>query len=144
MKLKIKRIDHTLPLPEYKTQGAVAFDLYAREKAIISAHGWYRVPSNFIMEIPEGHALVISARSSLAKHFPGLFLANGIGLIDCDYRGPNDEIAVSLYNFSDTEHTIEKGTRLAQAFVVKTDRCEIEEIQEITSNDRGGFGSTGK
>lgn len=144
MQIKIKRIDTTLPLPEYKTSKAAAFDLYTRENITIPAGGWGKAPSNFIIQTPLGHALIISARSSLAKHYPGLFLANGIGLVDNDYCGPNDEILISLYNFSNQDITIERGARVAQAFVIKIDQMQIKEISEITENDRGGFGSTGK
>jgi len=31
MEVRIKRFDKGIPLPEYKTGGAAAFDLYARE-----------------------------------------------------------------------------------------------------------------
>ncbi len=143
MKLKIKRIDQSLPLPEYKTEGAAAFDLYTREDVTIPAQGWALAPSNIILEIPLGHSLVISARSSLAKNFPGLFIANGIGLIDSDYKGPNDEIKISLYNFSNKEITIKRGSRIANAFLVRYERYPLEEIKEVNNKNRGGFGSTG-
>ena len=143
MVIKIKRIDKNLPLPEYKTSGAAAFDLYARKDTTINAKGWGLVPSNIILEIPEGQGLIISARSSLAKNYPGLFPANGIGLIDSDFRGPNDEILISLYNFSDKKITINKEERVAQAFFVKFEKDKWEEIEEVENNNRGGFGSTG-
>ena len=141
--MKIKRIDKTLPLPAYKTQGSAAFDLYTREDLVIQAKSWALAPANIVMEIPEGQGLIISARSSLAKHYPGLILANGIGLIDSDYRGPNDEIKISLYNFTDQDIKISKGDRIAQAFLVKYQRYEWEEIEEVNNEDRSGFGSTG-
>ncbi len=143
MKIKIKRVDKSLPLPEYKTEGSAAFDLYTRETITIPAQGWGLAPSNIIMEIPHGQGLIISARSSLAKHYPGLILANGIGLIDSDYRGPNDEIKISLYNFTNNEVVIKKGDRIAQAFLVRYERYFWEEIKEVENQDRGGFGSTG-
>ncbi|PIZ52072.1 dUTP diphosphatase [Candidatus Woesearchaeota archaeon CG_4_10_14_0_2_um_filter_33_13] len=141
--MKIKRIDQTLPLPEYKTSGSAAFDLYSREEIVIPAKGWALAPSNIIMEIPHGQGLIISARSSLAKNYPGLILANGIGLIDSDYRGPKDEIKISLYNMTDKNITINRGDRIANAFLVKYERDMWNEIEEIENSDRGGFGSTG-
>lgn len=141
--MKIKRIDKSLPLPEYKTEGSIAFDLYSREEVIIPAQGWALVPSNFILEIPKGQGLIISARSSLAKHYPGLILANGIGLIDSDYCGPEDEIKISLYNFTNQEIKIKKGDRIAQAFLVKYQKYPFQEIEEMGNYNRGGFGSTG-
>ena len=143
MKINIKRIDKSLPLPEYKTEGAAAFDFYARETTTIPAKGWKLVPANFIIETPPEYVLVVSARSSLAKHYPGLFVANGVGLIDSDYSGPKDEIKISLYNFSDNDITINKGERVAQGRFEKFERAEWEEVEEMDNKDRGGFGSTG-
>jgi len=141
--IKIKRVDNNLPLPEYKTEGAAAFDLYTRETITIPAQGWGKAPSNVIMEIPTGMALMITARSSLAKNYPGLFLANGIGLIDSDYCGDEDEILISLYNFTNQDITINKGDRIAQAFLVKFMRDTWQEVSGMENKDRGGFGSTG-
>lgn len=143
MQIRIKRVDKTLPLPEYKTIGAAAFDFYTRETITIPAQGWARVPSNFIIEIPAEHALIISARSSLAKHYPGLFLANGIGLIDSDFCGPTDEILISMYNFTSKDITINKGERIAQGHFKRVERGEWEEVDVVERESRGGFGSTG-
>lgn len=141
--INIKRIDKTLPLPEYKTEGAVAFDLYTREDISVPANGWAKAPSNYIINTPDGHGLVISARSSLAKHYPGIILANGIGLVDSDYCGPEDEIKISLYNLTDENIHIKKGDRIAQAFFIKVDKFNWNEIDEIQTKSRGGFGSSG-
>lgn len=143
MDIRIKRIDKSLPLPEYKTKGAAGFDLYARNTMSVPPQGWALIPSNLIVKIPENHGLIISARSSLAKNYPGLFLANGIGLIDSDYCGPNDEILISLYNFTNNPITVKRGDRIAQAFVVHIPRYDMQEFEEITEESRGGFGSTG-
>lgn len=141
--MKIKRIDKSLPLPEYKTTGAAAFDLYAREETGIPSQGWAKVPSNIIIKIPPEHGLIISARSSLVKHYPGLILANGIGLIDSDYHDPEDEIMISFYNFSSRKITIKSGDRLAQAFIVKIPKCSLQETEISAKTSRSGFGSTG-
>ena len=141
--IKIKRVDTSLPLPEYKTEGAAAFDLYTRNDLTIPAQGWGKAPSNIVLEIPSGMALMITARSSLAKNYPGLFLANGIGLIDSDYCGNKDEILISLYNFTNQEIKINRGDRIAQAFLVKFMRDSWEEVAEMENKDRSGFGSTG-
>lgn len=143
MHIRIKRIDKTLPLPEYKTKGAAAFDFYTRETVTIAAQGWTKIPTNFIIETPTEHALIISARSSLAKNYPGLFLANGIGLIDSDFCGKEDEILISMYNFTNKDITINRGERIAQGHFKKIERGEWEEVEEMKNDDRGGFGTTG-
>ncbi len=144
MDVVVHRIDKTLPLPEYKTSGAAAFDLYARVETIISAKGWAKIPSNFIIEIPKGYVLIVSARSSLAKHYPGLFLANGVGLIDSDFCGSSDEILISVYNFLDTPIKVNRGDRVAQGRFEKVERAKWIETSSMDHNaERGGFGSTG-
>ena len=141
MKVKIIRIDKTLPLPEYQTEGSVAFDIYTREDAIIGARELKVLPSNLIIAVPKGYMLMLAARSSLAKK--GLRLGNSVGVIDEDYHGPKDEICVSLFNFTDQPVELKKGDRVAQGLVVPIQRVEWEEQEEIKKDSRGGFGSTG-
>lgn len=141
MKVKIKRIDTTLPLPKYETKGAVAFDVLARVETIIPPHKIGRVPTNIVVEIPEGYMLLLKDRSSTAKK-KGLLCT--IGFIDQDYCGDDDEIQLQFYNFQSTAVVIEKGERLGQAAFVRTDIAEWEEVTYMKHNKkRGGFGSTG-
>lgn len=60
MKVRIKRIDKSLPLPEYKTKGAVGFDFMARVSMTILPKGIARVPLNVALEPPEGTLIRIS------------------------------------------------------------------------------------
>ncbi len=143
MEIKIKRIDTSLPLPEYKTTGAVAFDLYSRLDEVIPGKTLKLVPANFIIGTPEGYMLMLTARSSLAKK-KGLMMGNGVGTIDQDYCGDTDELLLSLYNFTDTEVKIEKGERLAQGIFVKIEKGNWNEVQNMENENRGGFGTTGQ
>lgn len=142
MQITIKRIDKDLPLPQYHTSGAAAFDFYSRETLTIEAKTVARIPSNFIIATPTGYFLMVAARSSLASK-KGLMLANGIGIIDSDYCGENDEILISVYNFTDQPVVVERGERIAQGTFVKIEQGIWEEVEKMTSKDRGGFGSTG-
>ncbi len=142
MQIKIKRLDKSLPLPSYHTAGSAAFDFYARTEIKILPKEIARIPSNLIIGTPKGHVLTIAARSSLASK-KGLILANGIGTIDSDYCGPEDEILISVYNFSDKEVIVEKGERIAQGMFIKIEQGEFEDADEVASVSRGGFGSTG-
>ena len=101
MLVKIKRIDASIPAPKYHTNGSAAFDFCSRETLTIAPHGLMRIPTGLIIATPEGYVLVVSARSSLAIK-KGLMLANGIGLVDSDYCGPN-EILISVYNLTNQE-----------------------------------------
>lgn len=140
MQVKIKRIDKSLPLPEYQTSGAVAFDMLARETITIEPHAIGRVPTNLVIQIPEGFMLMIKDRSSTAKK-KGLLCT--LGFIDQDYCGDSDEILMQYYNFLDVPVTIEREERLAQGAFVKIDKPSWEEVEEMTEKTRGGFGSTG-
>jgi dUTP pyrophosphatase len=142
MTLKITRVDKTLPSPKYATAGSVAFDLYARVEIKISAKTVALIPSNLIIKTPRGYMLLITARSSTPLK-KGLMLANGIGVIDQDYCGENDEIHVQMYNFTNATVTIKKEERIAQAIIVKIAKAEFEEMPKARAQSRGGFGSTG-
>ena len=141
MKLRLVRIDKTLPLPEYQTPGSVAFDLYTRIDAVILPREKMVLPTNFVIEVPAGYALILAARSGLFKK--GLVMRNGIGVIDQDYHGPDDEIHLVIYNFTDAPVEVKRGDRLAQALIVPTLKAEFEEVESIKEESRGGFGSTG-
>ncbi|KKW42914.1 MAG: Deoxyuridine 5'-triphosphate nucleotidohydrolase Dut [Candidatus Magasanikbacteria bacterium GW2011_GWA2_56_11] len=142
MQVKIKRFDPSLPLPDYQTPGAAAFDIYSRIPATIKAGETAFLPTNLIIATPPGYMLMISARSSSAKK-KGLTMRNGIGIIDQDYCGNADEIHLLAYNFTDHEVTIERGERLAQGIFVKIDRADWLETETMSAESRGGFGSTG-
>lgn len=142
MKVKIKKIDKSLPLPQYHTAGSVAFDFYASEETVIPPKQLVKIPTGLVIASPPGYGLIISGRSSLA-YKKGLMLSNGIGVVDTDYCGKEDKIYISVYNFSDQQAVIEKGERIAQGMFIKIDKAEWEEIDKVNENSRGGWGSTG-
>lgn len=142
MKIPIKRFDTSLPLPEYKTDGAAAFDLYAREETRIPARSVVLVPLNIALQLPANHWALLCARSSLHKR--GLMMANGIGVGDYDYRGDNDEYRAALYNFTDAEVVVERGERIVQMIIMQREKAEFVEQVQFEEKSRGGFGSTGR
>ncbi len=142
MKVKIKRIDGDLPLPVYETDGSVGFDILARTDSWIAPKEIGMIPSNLIVEVPEGHMLVVASRSSTPGK-KGLLPPHGFGIIDHDYCGPEDEIKVLVYNFTEKAVVIKRGEKIAQGVFVKIDKFEWEEVEKIDKESRGGFGSTG-
>lgn len=142
MKVKIKRIDKSLPLPVYETGGSVGFDIVARENVVIPPKEISMIPSNLIVEVPEKYMLVVASRSSTPGK-KGLTPPHGFGIIDHDYCGPEDEIKVLVYNFNENEVMIERGEKIAQGVFVRIDKFEWEEVDELSGRSRGGFGSTG-
>ncbi len=142
MQVKIKRIDKSLPLPEYQTPGSVAFDFYSRIDAVIPPRGAMLLPTNFIFETPAGFMLSIVPRSSLFKK-KGLKMPNSVGVIDQDYCGEKDECGLYMENATDHDVEIKKGERLCQGIFIKIDKAEWNEVDQITDKNRGGWGSTG-
>ena len=142
MDVRIKRIDPTLPLPRYATDGAVAFDLHARIRVTIPPQQTGRVPCNVVIEVPPGYTLIVASRSSTPAR-KGLLKANGIGIIDQDYCGDTDEIQALFYNVTTSAVIVERGERIAQALIVPAPRVAWEEVTSFGAADRGGFGSTG-
>lgn len=142
MTIHIKRIDKSLPLPEYKTNGSVCFDLVARETISIPPHRVALIPLNIIIKTPKGYMFVLASRSStLIKK--GLITGNGIGIIDQDYCGPGDEVKHQAYNVTEQAVVVEKGERIVQGCFIPVERVSFEEVEMISKKDRGGFGSTG-
>lgn len=141
MKVRIKRIDKSLPLPEYKTKGAACFDFTARVAATILPKEVVYVPLNVAILHPESYMLIMAARSSL--HKKGLMLANSVAIGDTDFSGNEDEYRAALYNFSEQPITIERGERICQGFFKKYEKAEWEEVEDLGNKSRGGFGSTG-
>lgn len=141
MKVRIKRVDSTLPLPKYETDGSVGFDLLAREETLVAPKSIALIPSNVIVEVPRQYMLLLALRSSTPRK-KGLLKPHGIGVIDHDYCGPNDEIKVQVYNFTDQPVTVSRGEKIAQGIFVHIDKFEWEEVFEIRKESRGGFGST--
>ena len=142
MDIRIKRIDKRIPLPEYKTAGAAAFDLSARLTTTISPKSVGYVPLNVVIEPPEGYYVALVARSSL--HKKGLFSATGFSVGDPDFSGNEDEYKAALYNFTDADIVIEKGERIMQMVISPFVHVDIKEVDDMGKESRGGFGTTGK
>lgn len=141
MIVKIKRIDPSVPVPEYKTQGAAALDCYVREETTIQPGAIGYAPLNFAVEPPKGHFLLLVARSSLHKR--GLMMAHGVGIGDEDFAGDGDEYRAPLYNFSNEPVTVLRGDRVAQLLFLAHERIEWDVVESLGHPDRGGIGSTG-
>lgn len=140
-KVKIKRIDKSLPLPIYETNGSVGFDILAREDTTVAAKDISLIPGNIIVEVPQGYMLIVASRSSTPRK-KGLLPPHGLGIIDHDYCGEQDEIKIQVYNFEDNSVIVRKGEKIAQGVFIKIDKFEWEEMGNMNNKSRGGFGST--
>ena len=142
MQLKIKRLQHAVGLPEPATGGAAGFDLAAATDMEIPPRSIRLVGTGLVIAVPSGHFLGIFARSSTPLK-RGLMVANGVGIIDSDYCGPEDEIKIQVFNITDAPVKVSRGDRLAQGILLPAPPIEWEEVDEIARPSRGGFGSTG-
>lgn len=131
-----------MPLPRYETAGSVGFDILARVDTLVKPGGITLVPGNIIVEVPAGYMLTVASRSSTPIK-KGLLTPHGIGIIDHDYCGPEDEIKIQVYNFTDSPVEIKRGDKIAQGLFVRVDKFDWEEVQKMKKPTRGGFGSTG-
>lgn len=142
MKIDIKRVDQTLPLPRYETSGAVAFDFVARIPILVAPRTIALIPSNIIVGTPAGFMLMIAPRSSFALK-KGLMFPHSVGIVDQDFCGTDDEIKIQVYNMGDSPIQVDRGERIAQGVFLKMERADWQEVPEMQAKSRGGFGSTG-
>jgi dUTP pyrophosphatase len=143
MQVKIKRVDKTLPLPIYETKGSVGFDLISREEMIILPGQIALIPSNIIVETPKGYMLQVASRSS-SPGKKGLMPPHGIGIVDTDYCGNDDEVMIQVYNFTEKPTTVSRGEKIAQGIFVRVETAIWSETDDMDNESRGGFGSTDK
>ena len=145
MIVNIKKLSDKAIIPTYGTEYAAGADLYAclEKSASIGPGETVMIGTGISMEIPDGYAGLVFARSGLSCK-KGLAPANKVGVIDSDYRG---EIKVALHNHNQKGDAlcVENGERIAQISIVPYLKAEFEVKDELNETDRGanGFGSTG-
>ena len=142
--VKVKKLRPEAILPTYGSAWAAGADLYAcLENDVTIAPGQtVFIPTGLSMELPQGTAGLIYARSGLACK-RDLAPANKVGVIDSDYRG---EFIVALHNHGKATQTISHGERIAQLVITPVFTPGFTEVQALSDTHRGagGFGSTGK
>lgn len=142
--IRVKKLKSSAILPTYGSTGAAGADLYACLDGDVTVEPGKTVfvPTGLSMEIPQGYAGLIYARSGLACK-RGLAPANKVGVIDSDYRG---EFIVALHNHGDKAQTVSNGERVAQLVITPVLMPIYHETDMLSDTERaaGGFGSTGK
>ena len=140
--------DSDFPIPKYQTIGSSGLDIRAYLPRSDRVNGITLLPgerklisSGFKIEIPNGFEGQIRSRSGLALQY-GIGLANGIGTIDNDYRGP---LGVILINLGSSPFIIKHGQRVAQLVILRVSRIELKVVKAIAKSQRNesGYGSTG-
>ena len=144
VKVLIKKLNPSVQLPSYKTNGASGMDLMAFiEKPINLEPGKScLVPTGLSVAFPIEYEIQIRPRSGLAAK-NNISVLNTPGTIDSDYRG---EIKIILFNHSNENFIINNNDRIAQMVLTPIVKMELEETNELPESIRGegGFGSKGK
>jgi len=140
----IKKLDPTVELPAYKTDGASGMDLMAlvKEPINLKPNSSCLVPTGLAVAFSSDFEIQIRPRSGLAAK-NSISVLNTPGTIDSDYRG---EIKVILFNHGKNDFLINNKDRIAQMILTPVIKMDLQETNELpeTVRGKGGFGSTGK
>lgn len=142
--LQVQRHYEGMPLPARGHASDAGLDLTAMGVEPLRP-GVYAVDTGISVAVSPGFYCEVVPRSSIVK--TDFVMANGVGVIDPDYRG---RIRVVLrYLGAGDGHGAARallGTRIAQLLVRRREpvRVVAADTLEPTPRGRGGFGSTGR
>ncbi len=145
MDLRVKRLCAGAFLPGRATPGSAGMDLRAccgEDGILLQPMQRVLVPTGLAIELPgPDYVALVFARSGMALR-QGLALANGVGVIDSDYRG---ELQVLVVNLSQQPVRVAHGERIAQLLIMPVALPQMIELVNLSDTARGtgGFGSTG-
>lgn len=139
MKVKIKKLHQDGVIPSYAKPGDAGMDLTA--VSVSWSDDIVTYDTGLAIEIPEGYVGLLFPRSSVFK--TPLELTNCVGVIDSGYRG-SIMFKYRHVDQQDDRH-YKVGDRVGQIIIMPYPQIEFEEVEELSSSDRGegGFGSTG-
>jgi len=143
-KVLIKKLDPSVELPAYKTDGASGMDLMAfiKEPITLKPKSSCLVPTGLSVAFSNDFEIQIRPRSGLAAK-NNISVLNTPGTIDSDYRG---ELKVILFNHGNNDFLINNKDRVAQIILAPIIKIDLEQTNDLpeTIRGEGGFGSTGK
>jgi dUTP pyrophosphatase len=144
VKVLLKKLDSSVVLPSYKTDGASGMDLMAfiKEPINLKPYTSCLIPTGISVAFSGQFEIQIRPRSGLAAN-NSISVLNTPGTIDSDYRG---EIKVILFNHGSNDFLINNKDRIAQMVLTPVVKMNLEETDDLPNTVRGegGFGSTGK
>ena len=139
--LKIKYFDKDIEKIK-KTKKGDWIDLRSAVDKVLKKGEFALIPLGVGMILPDGYEAHIVPRSSTFKNWK-ILQVNSTGIIDNSYSGENDQWMMPVYATEDTE--IKKNDRICQFRIIeKMPGLDIEEVEHLNEDSRGGFGSTGK
>ena len=139
LEMKFVKTHPDAKLPERAHDSDSGYDVYSVEQTIVPGNGSVVVPVGLTLGyLTPGWWFRVEPRSGLGfKHN----LQPHLGIIDNGYRG---DLGVKLYNFSNVNITLNKGTKIAQLVLYPHVTAKVDFIDKAVEADRGdaGFGST--
>lgn len=138
------KLSSTAQAPTSGSEYAAGYDLHADFEAdyiVLHPGEMKKISTGIAIALPEGTFGALYPRSGLATK-KGLVLANTVGIIDSDYRGP---VIAAIRNVSSEVQIIERGERIVQLVVTPYCPAVFNETDSIGTTARGenGFGSSG-
>ena len=133
-----------LRLPTKGSKYAAGYDFINPTGVWVNRTGVTYVKTGVKAKFPNDVALLLLNRSSNPKK-KGLFLANGIGLVDADYYNNADnegEICFAFMTTGEEAVWIGPGEKLGQGMFIKYQDITNLNTDEVSERS-GGFGSTG-
>lgn len=116
-------------------------DMRCAEEVDMKKGEFRLIPLGVSMKLPEGYEAHVVPRSSTYMKF-GIIQANHFGVIDSSYCGDTDEWKFPAIAVRDT--VIHANDRICQFRIEKIQpRIVFEEVEHLSADSRGGFGSTG-
>ena len=136
----IKKLSEDAIVPTRANDTDAGWDLYVPHDFLLPHETRALVPTDISMAIPTGYVGLIWDRSGVAVKKGVHRFAGGI---DSGYRG---EVKVCLWNSSEWDVHFRKGERIAQILFQAIPECDLIEVEELDTTERGegGFGSSGK
>ena len=142
--LNFKKLSPTAITPTKAHTTDAGFDLYADEDVTLKYGETTAILTNIAIELPEGYVADVRPRSGLTLNTG---LRDHYGTVDSGYRNGIGIICENVDHGALCNRTvrIKKGQKIAQLVILPIPEIELQEVEELSSSDRGvnGFGSTG-
>jgi dUTP pyrophosphatase len=141
--LKYGQKAEDIKMPVRATKYSVGYDFYSPIDYVLKPNETKLIFTNIKATFNGDEGLILAVTSGMGKR--GVILANGIGIIECDYySNPNNDgnLGFMLHNISEEDYEIKCGDKIGQGFFIKY--YTVDDEEEITTIRTGGFGSTNK
>lgn len=140
LNIKIKKLTESAKLPTKAHPTDAGYDLYADSQSVDKNYNMV-YGTGIAVEIPKGYVGLVFPRSSIAN--TDIMLSNSVGVIDSGYRG---EVMAKFKRVTGEFNTYKVGDRIAQLIIIPYPEVVFEEVEELSSSDRGegGYGSSGR